>query len=61
MCKDTKALGFMMLELIERGSSYYGKLALEHLDKWSLQVGMFLELVALNLAKELLLVSYLNP
>jgi hypothetical protein len=61
MHKDTKALGFVILELIEQGSSYYKKLALEHLDKWFLQVGMFLELAALNLAKELLLVSYLNP
>jgi hypothetical protein len=49
-----------MLELIEQGSSYCGKLALEYLNKWSLQASMFLELAALNLAKELLLVSYLN-
>ena len=61
MREDTKALGFVMLELIEQGSSYRGKLALEHLDKWSLQAGMFLELAASNSTKELLLVSYLNP
>jgi hypothetical protein len=61
MREDTKALGFVMLELMERGSSYCGKLALEYPDKWSPQAGMFLELVVSNLAKELLLASYLNP
>lgn len=61
MREDTEALGFVMLELMERGSSYRGKLALEYPDKWSPQAGMFLESAASNSAKELLSVSYLNP
>ena len=61
MREDTEALGFVILELIERGSSYYRKLALEHPDKSSPQAGMFLESAVSNSAKELLSVSYLSP
>jgi hypothetical protein len=59
--KDTEALGFVMLQLMERGSDPHGRLALEHPDKWSEQAEKFLHLTASSSAKELLSVRDLNP
>ena len=60
MRKDTEALGFVMLQLMERGSSSHGRLAFKHPDKWSQQAEKFLHLTASSSAKELLSVSDLN-
>ncbi|KAH6698235.1 kinase-like domain-containing protein, partial [Leptodontidium sp. MPI-SDFR-AT-0119] len=58
--KDTEALGFVMLQLMERGSRPRGRLALEHPDRWSQQTDKFLHLTASSSAKELLLHAFLN-
>ena len=59
MREDTEALGFVMLQLMERGSRRRERLVLEHPDKWSSQADKFLQLIALSSAKELLSVSSL--
>jgi hypothetical protein len=60
MC-DTEALGFVMLQLMERGRGHRERLTLEHPDKWSPQADKFLQATASNSAKKLLLVRLLNP
>jgi hypothetical protein len=57
MRKDTKALGFVLLKLMERGSTHRDPLALKDPDRWSPQADAFLKLTASKSAKELLLVS----
>ena len=58
---DFKSHGFVMLQLMERGSRRRERLALEHPDKWSPQADKFLQSIESSSAKELLSVSYLNP
>jgi hypothetical protein len=57
MRDDTAALGFVMLQLMERGSRRRERPALEHPDKWSPQADKFLQLTASNSARELLSVN----
>ncbi|KAH8772387.1 kinase-like domain-containing protein [Hyaloscypha finlandica] len=45
MREDIEALGFVMLQLMERGSRRRERLALEHPDKWSPQADKFLQLI----------------
>jgi hypothetical protein len=61
MREDIEALGFVMLQLMERGSRRRERLALEHPDKWSPQADKFLQLILSSSARELLSVNYLNP
>jgi hypothetical protein len=61
MREDIEALGFVMLQLMERGSRRRERLALEHPDKWSPQADKFLQLIPSSSARELLSVNYLNP
>lgn len=60
--RDTEALGFVMLQLMERGRSRPGpeRLASECPDKWSPQADNFLQLTASNSAKQLLSVRLLT-
>jgi hypothetical protein len=60
MRKDAEALGFVMLQLMERGSSHRDALALKDPDRWSPQADGFLRLTVSNSAKELLSVSQLK-
>jgi hypothetical protein len=59
--RDTEALGFVMLQLMERGRSRRERLALEHPDNWSPQADKFLQSTASSSAKLLLSVRDLNP
>ncbi|CZR65351.1 uncharacterized protein PAC_15251 [Phialocephala subalpina] len=60
MREDTEALGFVMLQLMERGSRRRERLALEHPDKWSPQADKFLQSTASNSARELLSHTFLK-
>lgn len=59
--RDTEALGFVMLQLMERGRSRDERLALDHPDKWSPEADRFLQSTVSNSAKQLLSVRLLNP
>ena len=61
MSQDTEALGFVMLQLMERGSRRRERLALDHPDKWSPHADKFLQAIAFSSAKKLISVSHLNP
>jgi hypothetical protein len=52
-----RTLGFVMLQLMERGSRRRERPALEYPDKWSPQADKFLQLKASNSARELHLVN----
>jgi hypothetical protein len=60
MHEDTKALGFVMLQLMERGSIRRERLVLQHPDKWSARADKFLSIAASSTAKALLSVRASN-
>jgi hypothetical protein len=60
MHEDTKALGFVMLQLIERGSIRRERLVLQYPDKWLARADKFFSIVASSTAKALLSVRASN-